>query len=280
MLRLVKTLTIPVLGFVISTPGDEIELCTFKIYTDDSSCHSQYSNPTLASAMTDLVPAFTFLIAVIAGSLDPPINALNRFVCCHKRPPKFVRGVTAVVEIDEDLYSTKKGQAPKHRNDQREASADANKNIGEEKGDGEFSNDISLGDATKVADVLDGWIHGNERDRETKKEKELEEATQASPETYSKHRGKKLAYSDSAENGKAYYAERYPKKRKRRPHSMVTRLYKEYESLAEKALFIIMAYQSGMMVHMERIVNSLAEQPQVEHPSIGLAVTKHPRLQK
>ncbi|KAJ8569826.1 hypothetical protein K7X08_006403 [Anisodus acutangulus] len=27
----------------------------------------EYSNPTLASAMTDLVPAFTFLIAVIAG---------------------------------------------------------------------------------------------------------------------------------------------------------------------------------------------------------------------
>ncbi|MCE0481338.1 hypothetical protein HAX54_039020 [Datura stramonium] len=26
-----------------------------------------YSNPTLASAMTDVVPAFTFLIAVIAG---------------------------------------------------------------------------------------------------------------------------------------------------------------------------------------------------------------------
>lgn len=44
-------------------------------------------------------------------------------------------GVTAVVEIDEDLYSTKKGQAPKHRNDQREASADANKAKEQEGGD-------------------------------------------------------------------------------------------------------------------------------------------------
>jgi len=43
--------------------------------------------------------------------------------------------VTAVVEIDEDLYSTKKGQAPKDRNDQREASADANKAKEQEGGD-------------------------------------------------------------------------------------------------------------------------------------------------
>lgn len=39
------------------------------------------------------------------------------------------------MEIDEDLYSTKKGQAPKHRNDQREASADANKAKEQEGGD-------------------------------------------------------------------------------------------------------------------------------------------------
>jgi len=39
------------------------------------------------------------------------------------------------VQIDEDLYSTKKGQAPKDRNDQREASADANKAKEQEGGD-------------------------------------------------------------------------------------------------------------------------------------------------
>ena len=39
------------------------------------------------------------------------------------------------MQIDEDLYSTKKGQAPKDRNDQREASADANKAKEQEGGD-------------------------------------------------------------------------------------------------------------------------------------------------
>ena len=39
------------------------------------------------------------------------------------------------MEIDEDLYSIKKGQAPKDRNDQREASADANKAKEQEGGD-------------------------------------------------------------------------------------------------------------------------------------------------
>ncbi|KAK4336580.1 hypothetical protein RND71_044215 [Anisodus tanguticus] len=69
-------------------------------------------------------------------------------------------GVTAVVEIDEDLYSTKKGQAPKHRNDQREASADANKAKEQEGGD-----DTDLRDVTEVSRELtiDG-LEGRERE--------------------------------------------------------------------------------------------------------------------
>ncbi|KAF3649791.1 cytochrome c maturation protein CcmFN [Capsicum annuum] len=57
----------------------------------------------------------------------------SMFILTHHSMPLDV--LIAVVEIDEDLYSIKKGQAPKDRNDQREASADANKAKEQEGGD-------------------------------------------------------------------------------------------------------------------------------------------------
>ncbi|KAK4357972.1 hypothetical protein RND71_023582 [Anisodus tanguticus] len=93
---------------------------------------------------------FTKQVALYTHPRSPLVNCVNErqgvppdYPTSDPTSTTFSRSDT-VVEIDEDLYSTKKGQAPKHRNDQREASPTLIKPKSKKEGCNEVSRELTI----------------------------------------------------------------------------------------------------------------------------------------